>query len=101
MAKVGVLMVVLMMLMFPSVQAGETPAAGQEAGSATAAPVQDAAVSPGESRKDKGKGGKVFWVVLVLAFLFVLGSALTLNALGGKPPTPRRHEEGEDKAGKG
>lgn len=45
-------------------------------------------VEPGTAEK-KSKGKTLFWVVLVLALLFVIGSASALNALGGRQHQPR------------
>ncbi len=45
-----------------------------------------------DNRKPKSKA--LFWTVLVLALLFVLGSALALNGLGGKhPASGRKHKD--------
>lgn len=41
----------------------------------------------------------VFWIILLLAILFVVGSATALNALGrGKSPKPGKKNKHDDKA---
>jgi hypothetical protein len=55
--------------------------------------------APANADQDKGKGMTLFWVVLALSLLFVLGSALALNGLGDKRAPPRRGVDEED-AGK-
>jgi hypothetical protein len=77
-------------------QAEEIAAPGQIAGQGEAPVAVDA---PANSAKDKGKGMTIFWVVLALSLLFVLGSALALNGLGDKRAPPRRRVDEED-AGK-
>lgn len=77
-------------------QAEESTASAQIAGQSEAPVVVDA---PANADPDKGKGMTIFWVVLGLSLLFVLGSALALNGLGDKRAPPRRRVDKED-AGK-
>lgn len=44
-----------------------------------------------KSEERKGKSSVLFWIMLVLALLFVVGSALMLKAIGG--PTPKTGKE--------
>lgn len=80
------LMIVLAMLWLGTAQAGER-APGEKAVSTVENAVAPGSASSGEVQH-KGKGVTVFWVILALSLLFVLGSALALNALGGKPRLP-------------
>jgi hypothetical protein len=42
---------------------------------------------------------KVFWLILIFAILFVVGSATALNALGrGKKPDSKKKPEKDDKS---
>lgn len=94
---VGAALIVLLsgMIALPQpAQAEEIAAPGQIAGQGEAPVAVDA---PANSAKDKGM--TIFWVVLALSLLFVLGSALALNGLGDKRAPPRRRVDEED-AGK-
>jgi hypothetical protein len=96
-AGAALIVVLLGMLsLLQPVQAEETAATGQIAGQSEA-PV--AVAAPANADQDKGKGMTLFWVVLALSLLFVLGSALALNGLGDKRAPPRRGVDEED-AGK-
>lgn len=77
-------------------QAEESTASAQIAGQSEA---PDAVAVPANPAPEKGKGMTIFWVVLALSLLFVLGSALALNGLGDKRAPPRRRADEED-AGK-
>ena len=90
------LIVLLVMFWIPAAPAGEVPAGEQAASQAepALAPASDPDTARAGPGPGKGTGGTVFWVVLALALLFVLGSALALNGLGGKPPPPRQGRDG-------
>lgn len=80
------LMIVLAMFWLGTAQAEERASDEKEVSTVENA-VAPGSASHGEVQR-KGRGVTVFWVVLVLSLLFVLGSALALNALGGKPRLP-------------
>lgn len=87
------LIMMLVMLWFPTAHA-EDIAADVDAASKTESEVAPDAVAPRASlHGGRDKGVSVFWFVLILSLLFVLGSALALNALGGKHPPPGKGKD--------
>ena len=90
------LIVMLVMLWFPMLQADESPLGGQAASQGESAVVPDTAASPVEPRAAKGKGFSVFLIVLAVSLLFVLGSAMALSGMGGKRPPPRQGKGDRD-----
>ena len=87
----------VLMVWLPCAQAQVDPDNGQTAGQSGAAAASEPVVAEpaGADRKPKSKA--LFWTVLVLALLFVLGSALALNGLGGKQAASRiKHGDGKD-----
>jgi len=96
-AGAALIVVLLGMISLPQpAQAEESTASGQIAGQGEAPVAVDALATPAP---EKGKGMTIFWVVLALSLLFVLGSALALNGLGDKRAPSRRRVDKED-AGK-
>jgi len=79
------LIMVYCLCWLPSIHA-ETPAADKPAQSESTTQ----AVTPAKAKKG---GMSVFWIVFVIAILFVISSATALNRLGGKPP-----KHGDNKA---
>lgn len=75
----GALVVIWELCWLPSGVADET---GESAKDVQVA-VQHAAEKP---QQEKGHGFSLFWIVFIVAILFVVSSATALNTLGGKPP---------------
>ena len=86
------LIVVLVMLWLPGLEAGDEVTTDQK----VQAEAATAADTVSETRERKGKGMQIFWVVLGVSLLFVLGSALALNGLGDKRPPRREDRQGRD-----
>lgn len=79
----------------------------QAAAEATPSGVQVGVTSSGgvapeaEPEKRKTKNNALFWIVLALSLLFVVGSATALNALGGKHSAPRNRNRSNGQGPKG
>lgn len=88
--------VLMLVLCVPGVEAQTGAAGGQIPGyaevSASSEPV--VAEPEPEPEKRKAKSRALFWIVLVISLLFVVGSASALNALGGKQTVPRKQNKG-------
>ena len=83
---------VTVMLLAPGVQAqsgdsGALPAQAEVSVSAQPMEAETGAV------EKKTRGKTLFWFVLVIALLFIVGSATALNALGGSQPQQRKEDE--------
>ncbi len=52
----------------------------------------ESAVAEAEPKKRKAKDSTLFWIVLVISLLFIVGSASALSAIGGKQPAPRNKD---------
>lgn len=90
------MLMLMFMLCLPCAQAqtsaGDTPP-GQYAGESSSS----GQAAAEESGKRKVSGLTVFWIVLVISLLFVVGSASLLKGMGGKQPAARKHHQsGED-----
>ncbi len=94
-SRYGVLM---LMLCVPGVDAQTGAIGGQLTRyaeiSASPEPIVAEAEPKQEPEKRKAKSSALFWIVLVISLLFVVGSASALNALGGKHTVPRKQNKG-------
>lgn len=87
----------MLVLMPPGVYAqpdvgDNLPAAQVEVPSSTQSLAPETAPETDESER-KAKGKSLFWIVLVISLLFVVGSASALNAMGGKQPQQRKADQ--------
>lgn len=88
--RYGWLVVLLSVAAGTQAQVGDNEGAVAQAEVATSA---DPAVAEVGTSESKARGKTLFWVVLVLALLFVVGSATALNALGGRQHQPLNENE--------
>ncbi len=89
---------VLLLFLFwlPGAQAvAEATPSGVQAGVTSSGGVAPEA----EPEKRKTKNNALFWIVLALSLLLVVGSATALNALGGKYSAPRDRSNGQGPKG--
>ena len=58
----------------------------------------ESAAAQAEPKKRKAKSSGLFWIVLVISLLFIVGSASALSAIGGKQPASRQDRRGGQSA---
>lgn len=98
--------VLVAMMWVPTVHAQSGVEYGTLVGQSEVNAASEQIVAETLPEKRKTKSRMLFWIVLVISLLFVVGSATALNAMGGRQSAVRRHDNnrgdgGQGKAGSG